>query len=1018
MTANLFPKGSEWRKWDLHVHTPLSLRNNYGGDWDKYLSDLEQLPPEITVLGINDYNFLDGYKRIRDERVKNQRLKNITTIFPVVEFRIKKFAGVEFRNTKRINLHVIFDPDLEPELIESQFLNTIHVAFALDPGCKSKTWAASVTRQSLEALGASVKASVPPEKLDQYGSDLEEGFNNLNVDEDQLLSTLEKNSFLKGRYLIGIGKSEWDKIAWDDTSIAEKKDIINKADIIFTASANSAAFEKAKEKLSSQGVNNLLLDCSDAHNFSNSEDKDKLGNCLTWVKADPTFKGLLQLVNEAEGRCFVGAIPPKLSLLAKNKTKFIGEVRIQKKPDGKIKELWFDNISLPINPDLVAIIGNKGKGKSALTDVLGLLANTKQSAEFTFLSDTNFRQPKDNKSKHFQAELIWESGQVIKKGLNEDVDEQQPELVKYIPQNFLETICTQIGHIEESEFDHELKKVIFSHIATADQLGKKSLDEILEYKTSVATESITLLKQELSTINKALVEFEDRLRPEFRKNLENLLKQKKIEFDALAAAKPKEVVKPDSDPTTQEALGKVLNEVEKTKEQISSLAKSVEEVSHAIEKHSQAIAAADRLLERIENFERQMKHFAQDSEADLSILGLSQNDVIRWTCDKEKILEKRKTAEKEKNGGIAKTDATVEGSLAFRKKAAEDKLQELQSKLDEPNKKYQAYLAEMKEWESKKEKIQGAADQRGTVKYYEDQILALGKVGELLEGKKKERLAKALEIYDEIERLAVAYRALYAAVNNFIAEQPLAKDRLHLKFEVSIVDTGFENEFFEHINCGVVGTFCGVEEGHKRLVSLLESSDFNSTDGIKVFLTTITDALEYDLRTDKRKSMRVADQIKKKDKTAVALYDLVFGLDYLRPRYALQMNEKDLHELSPGERGALLLVFYLLVDKGDVPLIIDQPEENLDNQTVFELLVPCIKAAKIRRQIIIVTHNPNLAVVCDAEQVIHADLDKKGGYRMQYNSGSIESLGINKSVVDILEGTMPAFSNRGSKYHE
>ena len=130
------------------------------------------------------------------------------------------------------------------------------------------------------------------------------------------------------------------------------------------------------------------------------------------------------------------------------------------------------------------------------------------------------------------------------------------------------------------------------------------------------------------------------------------------------------------------------------------------------------------------------------------------------------------------------------------------------------------------------------------------------------------------------------------------------------------------------------------------------------------------------------------------------------------------MGDKELQQLSPGERGTLLPVFYLLVDRDDIPLIIDQPEENLDNQTVYELLVPCMKEAKTRRQIFIVTHNPNLAVVCDAEQVICAELDKKANYRMDYLPSAIENLEINKAIVDVLEGTMPAFRNRDSKYSE
>ena len=54
-----YDRGSEWRKWDLHVHTPSSICQNYGGDtdeaWERYISDLESLPQEFSVLGINDY---------------------------------------------------------------------------------------------------------------------------------------------------------------------------------------------------------------------------------------------------------------------------------------------------------------------------------------------------------------------------------------------------------------------------------------------------------------------------------------------------------------------------------------------------------------------------------------------------------------------------------------------------------------------------------------------------------------------------------------------------------------------------------------------------------------------------------------------------------------------------------------------------------------------------------------------------------------------------------------------------
>jgi hypothetical protein len=83
---------------------------------------------------------------------------------------------------------------------------------------------------------------------------------------------------------------------------------------------------------------------------------------------------------------------------------------------------------------------------------------------------------------------------------------------------------------------------------------------------------------------------------------------------------------------------------------------------------------------------------------------------------------------------------------------------------------------------------------------------------------------------------------------------------------------------------------------------------------------------------------------------------------------------------------------------------------------VYRLIGECIKEAKRRRQIILVTHNPNLAVTCDAEQVVHAQLDPQAGNKITYTAGGIENPEINRVSIDILEGTRPAFDNRDAKY--
>ena len=132
-------RGSEWRIWDLHVHTPASITHNYKARpnqdvWESYIEDLEHLPSEIKVLGINDYLFIDGYRQVLEYKQQG-RLKNIDLILPVVEFRLARFAGnAKF---KRINFHVIFSNEISPDIIQSQFLNALTRNYKLSSDYKS-----------------------------------------------------------------------------------------------------------------------------------------------------------------------------------------------------------------------------------------------------------------------------------------------------------------------------------------------------------------------------------------------------------------------------------------------------------------------------------------------------------------------------------------------------------------------------------------------------------------------------------------------------------------------------------------------------------------------------------------------------------------------------------------------------------------------------------------------------------------------------------------------------------------
>jgi len=113
------------------------------------------------------------------------------------------------------------------------------------------------------------------------------------------------------------------------------------------------------------------------------------------------------------------------------------------------------------------------------------------------------------------------------------------------------------------------------------------------------------------------------------------------------------------------------------------------------------------------------------------------------------------------------------------------------------------------------------------------------------------------------------------------------------------------------------------------------------------------------------------------------------------------------------------LLLYLALDHSDDrPLIIDQPEENLDPKSVFDELVSLFVAAKSKRQVIMVTHNANLVINTDADQIILAssEPDPDGGLpSITYISGGLEDAAMRKNVCDILEGGAEAFRERARR---
>lgn len=668
-----------------------------------------------------------------------------------------------------------------------------------------------------------------------------------------------------------------------------------------------------------------------------------------------------------------------------------------------------------MNHGLVAIIGNKGSGKSALADILALLGETRSSEHFSFLNPNRFLAPKTMLAGMFRAKILWHSGAEVSRLLSKSVDPTRPEFVKYIPQNYLETICSELKESHETQFDRELMEVIFSHVSDAERLGRETLPELIDYLTNEKEEHIAQLAAELADVNSAIVALEDELTEEHRKGLEAQLNQRRAELKAHDDTKPAEVLQPDQDVQEVRAAEGVKQELAELVGQAQRLDDLIGQANEQVRTSTLQIASAHRLLTRIDNLERQVSIFHADSADDAKILGLDTKDIVALTVNRQPILDTKTTANETSQKARDSLAVDVAGSLVTQRRSVSANTDATRSKLDEPNRRYQEYLHQLANWQKRRGEIEGSPASPTSVKGIEAKVAALGNVPVEISERKSNRSTLVREIFHAKRQLLDDYRRLYSPVQKFIDQHPVSQQQGALQFSASIAVDGLVDGLLDMVHQGRKGSFQGEQEGRERLRELLAHSDFSTEGGVETFLASIHDHLEHDKRAENETPVRLREQLRQ-NKSPLNVYDFLYGLSYLKPRFELRWQDKPLDQLSPGERGNLLLVFYLLIDKRDMPLVIDQPEENLDNQTIATMLVPAIKYAKERRQIVIVTHNPNIAVVCDADQIVHSRLDKADGNRVIYTAGAIEDPTITQLIVDVLEGTKPAFDLRDAKY--
>lgn len=1019
-----FPRGSEWRRWELHIHTPETLKNDrFIGTtneqkWAQYYSDIKAYinanVPErnITAMGVTDYLSIDNYLKIKKDK---QLPDSITLIIPNVELRITPVTG----GATPINIHCLFSPDIDSQL-ESRFFGKLKFAFG------TSTYSAS--KSELIRLGRDYSND---QEMDEVSA-RKIGAEQYVISFDILSEIFTQDSPLRKKTLIIVSNSSNDGasglnkhsdyfVGFQSQLDATRRSIYQIADAVFSANESDILYFCGKGVDCVDEVNRKcggLMPCfhgCDAHENAKIFKPDQERNC--WIKADPTFEGLKQVLNEPNDRVYIGKIPEVINRVYENKTKYITELFVdafQEKED--TSNIWFKSIHIPLNNELVTIIGNKGSGKSAIADIIGICTDAEHSKDFLFLNDKKFK--KKGCADRFFANLLFASGiKTEDRALSYDIKSTDLPKVQYLPQQYFETICNEVGKIES--FQKEIEKVVFQYIPEEKKLKKNSFSELIDFKKDSIDKEIIALRNQLDEINKTIITLEDQKNPNFIKRIQSEKKVKEDELKTHIDQKPPS----KENPREQEETVETKTQRENLRRWESKQKKYSSLITQLGAKNNSCAFEVEELKQfkrDIENKAKEIRQFLEQKHSFIEKYSFDISQIFNIECDLRLIdsaINQRETlnAHRKLRLGTSELPEKPEfNKLRLKAKLifCNEEIESIHSTLSQADQEYQKYFSDLEKWENKRKEIEGSKEKAGTLEYIQDRI-------HYIENDLEKDLTKAREnrllISKSIYGKKIEIKSFYDEIKTEIATVLADNQDQNLTIDSSFTMVyDFCETFMSFINKNRVGSFRGQEDGKKILQDkILSSLEINDGGSIIEFLKRIIEYLECDKREEHDQIPTFIDeQVSKR----VEFYQYLFSLGYIESHYELRQNGKSLDKLSPGEKGALLLVFYLVLDKNEIPLVIDQPEDNLDNHSVAKVLVPFIKKAKKHRQIIMVTHNPNLAIVADAEQVIHVNIDKENGNKFSFTSGSIENSTINQETVDVLEGTMPAFTMRKNKY--
>ena len=929
------------------------------------------------MLGINDYWSVEGYRRVKEEHDKGN-LPNVKLLLPVVEMRLTDSINEKGKKTKKQNYHVCFDNQIESAVIEQYFLGKLETSYKFSDGTQP---AYLLGEHGFIELGRRLLeegVAAPPKKRVDDAALHSIGRTHFAVGLEQVRELLQQPWF-KGKTLEFVGYSETKGLPNSGYEGMDKRFLMN-ADGAFLASPQPEAFVHNQKLLANTGNDIPLIHASDAHRFDDGGEQTRfLGKSRMWVRCSPNFESLRFAVKKYQDR--LSFEEPEESQQKRGVARnIIEKLTVENPQNGPVE---FD-YGVEINPGYVVIVGNRGKGKSALADWIAVSATSNAKTSFAFLNDERFRPAKKSEPSYrltsrwvdgSEVEFVWEKGADSK---NNRVD--------YYPQSRIEELCSADPGAEGAKFlEGLIGDLLFRRIPAAERRGAASLDELKNQlrkhvelgNTGIDTDQE--LRQALNCI-KRIKEI----------NELDLARRRASVDEELSLLKEKEHVQTSDD---ADALCS-LNELN---EQAALAAASVKEWA----------TRNDRLDDQIRQIDR---------------ANSVRDEVMRVACSWiAGIKGQREFWDSQENWDSLLSDFydQFETFVEAWHSNLQPNLQLLRSELRQRKEEIGATLESLRLTTVDIEKMQRREDdgnrdrqrfnqlKNGPTDPAQDQWSLTG-----IQALVAERDKKTKQLNEITSRLA--RHAVRAHRENVKAATQLT-DLLNASLEGLSLGDGsvrIQVKVADRFNPEILRPSLKVKAQEQFEALCTERSAFDNEladlplAGVEKFMRNVN---QFVLAAEERDILR-------KTPAALGSFDFFRHLTDFSTydiRVELALDGKALNKLSPGQRGLVLLLFILEADQSTNVLLIDQPEDNLDNDAIKRLLIPALDRARKRRQVIVVTHNANIGVLGDPDQVVSCRFEENV---FSLRSGSITEDGMQRELLRILEGAEDAFRDRANRY--